>query len=147
MASGPLEALTSRPDLPWLRESVGLGSVVDATVRGIDVSRGLAELALPGAMLFAPADGLEAGTRVRVRIPASDVILATDVPRGLSVHNVLEGTVTRVEAGEGNVAIVQLAVGQTRLLAQVTVDAVSRLRVVEGARFHALVKSVSLQVP
>ena len=30
LANGSLEALTSRPDLPWLRETVGLGAVVEA---------------------------------------------------------------------------------------------------------------------
>jgi molybdate transport system ATP-binding protein len=147
VASGPLESLTSEPDMPWLREAVGLGTVMDATVGRIDAGRGLAELRVDGAVLLAPADGLAEGVRVRVRVPARDVILATGVPSGMSVHNVLRGVVTRVETGQGrHVAAVQLAVGGSRLLAEVTSDAVARMAIAPGDVLHALVKSVSLQV-
>ena len=147
VASGPLEALTSRPDLSWLRETVGLGTVVDATVIRTDPSRGLAELDINGAVLFASGAGLTAGARVRVRVPAREVILSTGVPGGLSVHNVLQGTVTSVSPDrDADVAIVQLAIGGTHLLAEVTRDAVERLRITEGVRLHALIKSVSLEV-
>ena len=146
VASGPLDTLTSQPDMPWLREMVGLGAVLDADVRRIDAGRGLAELEIPGATLLAPADGLAVGRRVRVRVPARDVILATEVPSGLSVHNVLRGTVTRVDRYPGQVVVVQLAVGDARLLAEVTSDAVARLAIVPGVALFALVKSVSLEV-
>jgi molybdate transport system ATP-binding protein len=146
VASGPLDALTSEPDVPWLREAVGLGSVIDARVRRVDRARGLAELEIPGAVLFVPADGVVAGADVRVRVPARDVILATEVPSGSSVHNVLCGTVTHVDDRHGQIAIVQLAIGDSRLLAEVTTDAVERLAITPGRTLHALVKSVSLQV-
>jgi molybdate transport system ATP-binding protein len=47
--------------------------------------------------------------------------------------------------GQGHV-IVQLAVGPTRLLAEVTRDAVSQLAIAPGRPLHALIKSVSLDV-
>ena len=147
VANGSLEALTSRPDLPWLRETVGLGTVVDAAVVRDHPSRGLAELDIGGAVLLVPNAGLVVGGSVRLRIPAREVILATEPPQGLSVHNVLSGVVTRVATDDvPAVAIVQLAVGRTHLLAEVTKDAVSRLGIVDGARLHALIKSVSLEV-
>ena len=75
------------------------------------------------------------------------MILASGAPAGLSVHNVLRGRVTRIEAGgDGRVAVVQLAVGAAQILAEVTSDAITRLGVVPGGELHALVKSVSLQV-
>jgi molybdate transport system ATP-binding protein len=146
IAQGSLTALTSRPDLPWLREAVGLGAVVDATVVRVDTTRRLAELDMGGSVLLAPWTGLAVGDHVRVRIPAREVILATLAPAGLSVHNVLAGTVASVTIDASEAAIVQLAVGRTRLLAEITRDAVARLRVVEGAPLHALIKSVSLEV-
>lgn len=146
MAQGPLTSLTSRPDLPWLRE-VGLGTVVDATVVRVDATRRLAELDVGGAVLLAPQAGLAPGRRVRVRIPAREVILATDAPSGLSVHNLLTGVVTRVVVDDASEsATVQLTVGGAPILADVTRDAVSRLGIVEGMPLRALVKSVSLEV-
>ncbi|HET7502837.1 MAG TPA: protein kinase, partial [Kofleriaceae bacterium] len=58
VALGPLDALTSRPDLTWLRETVGLGSAIEATVLPEDMSRGLAVLAFAGGTLRAPSRGL-----------------------------------------------------------------------------------------
>ena len=91
VAYGPLSMLMSRPDLSWLREAVGLGSVFEATVSQVDADRGLVELTFDGGTLLAPARHLTAKTAVRVRIPAREVILATSAPAGLSLHNVLAG--------------------------------------------------------
>jgi molybdate transport system ATP-binding protein len=75
------------------------------------------------------------------------VILATAAPHGLSLHNVVSGSVTALDPDPSSAhVIVQLAIGGSRLLAEVTQDAVSTLRIAPGARLHALIKSVSIQV-
>ena len=145
VASGPLRELTSRPDLPWLRDA-GLGSVFDARVVGTHPSRGLVELAFEGGTLWTAAAPLVDGSTVRVRIAARDVILATRPPDGLSLHNVLAGTVSRVEPGGRDHVVVQVRVGGEGLLAEVTSDAVERLRVGVGQPIYALVKSVAVDV-
>jgi molybdate transport system ATP-binding protein len=145
VAAGRLDELTSRPDLAWLRDSIGLGSLFDATVQRVDASRGLLELAFDGGTLLAPGQSPGAGARVRVRVPAREIILATAAPPGLSLHNVLQGTVTAVHL-EDDRAVVQLAVGGVRLLAEVTRDAVHTLHIAEGVLLYALVKSVSLEI-
>jgi molybdate transport system ATP-binding protein len=80
-----------------------------------------------------------------VRIPGREIILATAAPPGLSLHNVLEGTVRAVHA-EDDRAVVQIAIGGVRLLAEVTRDAVQTLGIAEGLPIYALVKSVSLEI-
>jgi molybdate transport system ATP-binding protein len=147
VAQGPLDALTSRPDLTWLREAAGLGSVFEATVTRVDGDRGLAELTFAGGTLLAPGRSLTRNMRVRVRIPARDVILAREQPHGLSLHNVLPGCVSAVHTDpSADHVIVQMAIGEVRLLAEVTRDAVSQLGIVTGLPLHALIKSVSLEV-
>jgi molybdate transport system ATP-binding protein len=147
VASDSLERITARPELDWLREAAGLGSVIEGVVAQTYPDRGLVEITCRGCVLLAPDLDAPPGTRVRVRIPAREVILATGGATGLSLHNVLAGEVTAVHAEPGsNRAVVQLAVGGTRLLAEVTRDAVARLAVLPGLRLHALIKSVSLQV-
>jgi molybdate transport system ATP-binding protein len=147
VASGPLHTLMSRPDLTWLREAVGLGAVFDATVTRSYPSRRLVELTFDGGTLLASAPAVLVGSTVRLRIPAREVILATRPPEGLSLHNVLQGTVSAVHVEPAvDHAIVQVAVGAVRLLAEVTLDAVSALGIVEGQRLHVLVKSVSIDV-
>ncbi|MDP1570058.1 MAG: molybdenum ABC transporter ATP-binding protein [Vicinamibacterales bacterium] len=147
VALGPLGALTSRPDLPWLRETAGLGSLFEATVVRIHASRGLAELAFQGGTLFAPCRALVEGLRVRVRIPAREIILAKEPPRGLSLHNVLSGAVSAMYGDrDADHVVVQIVVGEVRLLAEVTRDAVTQLGIVTGLPLHALIKSLSLEV-
>jgi molybdate transport system ATP-binding protein len=147
VACGPISTLMSRPDLPWLREAVGLGSVFDATVTRIHADRGLVELTFGGGLLLAPARNIAANTAVRVRIPAREIVLATTAPAGLSLHNVLAGAVMAVHidtAFEG--VIVQLAVGNSVMLAEVTRDAIGRLGIGVGQRLHVLIKSVSVEL-
>jgi molybdate transport system ATP-binding protein len=147
VARGPLPTLTSRPDLPWLREAVGLGSVFDAMVSRVDASRGLAELTFDGGTLLVPAPHLTLNLAVRVRIPAREIILATNAPTGLSLHNVLPGTVSALHGDTTfDLAVVQLTVGRLLLLAEVTRDAVEKLNIGVGRDLHALIKSVSIEV-
>ena len=137
----------SRPDLTWLREAVGLGSVFDAVVTRTHPARGLVELTFDGGTLLAPDRALAGGTTVRVRIPAREVILATSAPEGLSLHNALAGTVSAVHRRPGvDHVIVQIAVGGVLLLAEVTRDAVERLGIAVGMPLYALIKSVSIDV-
>jgi molybdate transport system ATP-binding protein len=147
VAYGPLSTLMSRPDLSWLREAVGLGSVFEATVSRVDADRSLVELTFDGGTLLAPARHLAPNTVVRVRIPAREIILATSAPAGLSLHNVLSGTVSAIHADRSfDAVIVQLTMGGTLLLAEVTQDAVEKLDIKVGHRVYALIKSVSIEL-
>ena len=147
VATGALQDLTSRPDLVWLRDAIGLGSVFEATVTRALVSRGLVELAFDGGTLLAPNRSLLVDATVRVRVPAREIILATEAPTGLSLHNVLSASVSAMHsAPDADHVVVQLLVGGVRLLAEITKDAVVQLGIVEGTRLYALIKSVSLEV-
>jgi molybdate transport system ATP-binding protein len=147
VACGPISTVMSRPDLSWLREAIGLGSVFDATVTGMHADRGLVELTFEGGTLLAPARHMPPDTAVRVRVPAREIVLATSAPTGLSLHNVLPGVVTAVHTDTAfEAAVVQITVGKVVLLAEVTRDAVDRLRIDIGQHLHALIKSVSIEL-
>jgi molybdate transport system ATP-binding protein len=149
VAQGTLEEVMSRPDLSWLNQAVGLGSVFDARVTARPVGHALVELAFDGGMLLVPHGSTveTPGTLVRVRIPARDVILASAPPTGLSLHNALTGTVTSITIdAAGAHAVVQLRIGHTLLLAEVTRDAVDRLGLAAGRAAYALIKSVSIGI-
>jgi molybdate transport system ATP-binding protein len=145
--SGALSSLMSRPDLSWLRDAVGLGSVFDAQVTRRNSERGLLELAFDGGTLYTSERAIDIGAFVRVRIPAREVILAAGEPAGLSLHNAIAGTVSALSIDPAfDHAIVQIAVGRTHLLAEVTRDAIGRLDIAVGRPVYALVKSVSIDV-
>ena len=147
VACDAVVALMSRPDLGWLRDAAALGAVFEAVVTRTDHPSGLAEVAYEGGSLLVSARGLTAGATVRLRIPAREVILATRAPDGLSLHNVLRGTVAAIHhPPDQDQVTVQVVVGAVRLLADVTPDAVERLHLEVGASVHALIKAVSVDV-
>lgn len=144
VAAGPLADLASRVDLPQLAGRADAGAVIEATVAAHEDARGLTMLDFPGGRLIAPRLERPLGAVLRLRVRAREVVLATEAPRGISVHNVLAGTVAAISAADGPHAMVAVAIGPTRLLARVTRDAVRRLDLVIGGPVFALVKSVAL---
>jgi molybdate transport system ATP-binding protein len=145
IGGGPITALTSRPDVPWLDLVPDAGSVIDGRVESTDAARGIADVAFEGGTMIVPVGELRSGDAVRLRVPAREVILASGRPAGVSLHNILEGVVALLAAA-GDRVLVQVAVGPSYLLAEVTRDAVQRLHLEPGARVYALIKSVSIDV-
>jgi molybdate transport system ATP-binding protein len=87
---------------------------------------------------------LPVGTPVRVRVPARDVMIATEAPRGLSALNVLRGTVTRLGEVAGQQVDVDLDCGGERIAARLTRMSVDRLGLAPGREVYAVLKSVAL---
>lgn len=143
-AAGPISALASDPALP-LAAREDAGAVLDAVVEAHLAARKLTRLAAGGLTLLSPLLDRPEGTRLRVRIPAREVSLATTAPEGVSLHNIIPGVVMAIAPGASPaLALVTLQAGGVTLLAQVTEDAVARLSLAPGAAVFALVKSVSV---
>ncbi|MEM1438756.1 MAG: molybdenum ABC transporter ATP-binding protein [Pseudomonadota bacterium] len=121
------------------------GSVVDATVTGIESQWSLAAVSFADATLSVPATGFDVGDRVRVRILARDVSLALAVPEATSIQNALGGRVVGIEDTlEPAMARVTLDVGGQTVLARVTHRAVASLALAPGSDVVALVKTAAL---
>ena len=144
IAAGPVEALAARADLPALARRRDAGALVPCTVLAQDQARGLTRLGFADGELLAPLrPGLAPGSRLRVRIRARDLAVATEPPRGISMHNILPCTLLGIDpVGEVEVFL-RLAAGETPLLARVTRDTVDRLALRPGMPLWALVKSVA----
>ena len=108
-----------------------------------DAARGLSWLGFAGGELQVPLRLEPAGTRLRLRLRARDVSVATERPRGISSHNILPGTIAGIVAAGAHEAFVTLQVGPTPLLARLTRDAVDRLALLPGMAVFAMVKSTA----
>ncbi|MGH6871151.1 MAG: molybdenum ABC transporter ATP-binding protein [Rhizomicrobium sp.] len=104
---------------------------------------GLTVLAFDGGELIVARLARPAGTRLRVRLRAEDIMLALEEPRAISANNVLHATVTAVEPHEID-ADVQLACGGVKLVARITRASLARLAIARGLRLYAVVKSVTV---
>ena len=143
-AAGPVEALSARTDLVLLAGRRDAGAVLPCGVDAHDSARGLTRLSFAGGTLLVPLRPEAAGARLRLRLRARDVTIATEMPRGISTHNILAATVTAVEPVGPHEAFVSVAVGPSVVLARLTRDAVGRLGITPGRAVFALIKSTAL---
>jgi molybdate transport system ATP-binding protein len=120
------------------------GSVIDTRVAQHDLEWGLTRLEFTGGAFYAPDVDALVGERVRVRIRARDVSLATERPAGLSVLNVLSATLVAISGEEGPIVELQLQTGEAALLARITRKSLHELALREGQQVYALIKAVSL---
>jgi molybdate transport system ATP-binding protein len=145
VASGPVAELSSRADLP-LAVRDDAASVFDAVVAEHHPARRLSLLRAGTMQLWVPLVAAAVGQAMRVRIPAREIILATEAPNAISLHNIIPGVVQAIHIDAArHAALVEINAGAA-LLARVTPDAVARLGLKPGSQVLALVKSMSVDV-
>ncbi len=142
-AAGPAADVMARLDLDPLAGIEAAGAVLEATVESHDAAYGLTLLAVPGGTLRVPRLGLEPGRRLRVRVRARDVSLATAEPRETSVLNVFRGRVVEIGPRRGASVDVAVDIG-ARLTARITARSADALALAPGRAVYALVKSVAV---
>ncbi|HTR58126.1 MAG TPA: molybdenum ABC transporter ATP-binding protein [Casimicrobiaceae bacterium] len=144
LAVGDVDEVMGRIDLRPQTGRFEAGAVIDTVVAAHDVDYGLTTLHFDGGELSVPNVEALVGERVRVRIRARDVALALARPQGLSIVNVLEGSVAAIADDGGPIVELQLQVGAARLQARITRRSRDELRLSEGRRVYALIKAVSI---
>ena len=144
---GPTSQVLERLDLQPITGRFEAGVLVEGQVRHHDQRLRLSHVALGDALLTMPiAERLKPGDSVRLRIRARDVALATRRPEGLSIRNVLPGTLTDL-VGEAETGFVEALVelSGARIRARLTQAAVEDLELQKGKPVFALIKSVSFE--
>lgn len=144
-ALGPVAEVLERPEFHALAGRFEAGVLVEAEVTRHDEAVRLTRLTLAGQPLSMPMlGGLAPGAKVRLRIRARDVALATERPRGISIRNILSGTVEVLET-EPDTAFAEAVIdlGGARLRARITREAAQDLALAPGRPVFALVKSVA----
>lgn len=120
-------------------------TILEARVSRHDTAHHLTELDIGGASLAVPALALAPGARVRLRLHARDIALATERPAALSIQNVIEAKIVEIKTAGPSQVDVELAVGaRHRLFARITNRAAEQLQLASGRPVWALVKSVAL---
>jgi molybdate transport system ATP-binding protein len=144
LGTGEVREMMSRVELrPYLGRHEG-GAVIEAHVAGQDLESGLARLEFSGGALEIPDVEALPGEQVRIRVRARDVSIALARPSGLSIRNVLAGTVVELAGDEGSSLDVRLDLHGTALLARITRKSASELGLRPGLPVFALIKAVSI---
>ncbi len=144
VANGPLTDTLARLDLPIkLGEDVGV--VLDAVVTARDEEWHLAHMDFPGGHLWVRDQGLPVGHPARVRILARDVSLARAPVTGTSILNTLPAIVVdSVADAHPALTLVKLRVGESLLLARLTLRSAHALELTPGQLLYAQIKAVAL---
>lgn len=144
-ASGPLQALLPRLDLP-LAHSDDARVVLEGVVSGYRSTYQLLSLQLAGdEPLHVIHTELPPGTRVRVAVQARDVSLVLEQPQRSSMLNRLPATVCAVETtADAAQVLVRLDVQGQPLLARVTRYSADQLALHPGQTLWAQIKAVAL---
>jgi molybdate transport system ATP-binding protein len=147
VARGParevLTAIGRSPGDPMGDPDGGPFAIVDLEVVGQE-SHGIAVLKATASEWRLALEGLGAGSRIRAKIDASDVIVATEAPRGISALNTVPVVIERVLEDRGGRMLAELATGSDRLLASLTRRSVNALGLAPGKAVYAVVKSVAV---
>jgi molybdate transport system ATP-binding protein len=143
-AVGPTAQIMHRLDLFPLTGRAEAGALVEATVERHDEQFGLTELRSRGGLWRLPLLEAPIGARLRLRVRARDVMVATSSPADLSALNVLRGIVSDIGSPHGPIVEVRLECGGDVLIARLTRYSVQRLGLAPGKPVYALVKSVAL---
>ncbi len=145
-ATGPIQDVFARLDLPELVESNVVGAILETRIAEHEPHFGLTRVEFLGQSLFLPQQALPPGAPLRVQILSRDVSLAVGAPLATSsVLNALEATITEVsESPSDPYAVeVKLDVG-CPLLAMITRKSFHQLRLRPGQKVHASFKAVAL---
>jgi molybdate transport system ATP-binding protein len=145
-AQGTTAAMLERLDLEPYTGRFEAGVLVEGEVAGHDARLHLTRIDLHGGTLTVPmVAATPVGDRLRLRIRARDVAVATHHPQGLSIRNILAGRLQSIaiDAESGSAEVI-IEVGDARIRSRLTLAAVEDLGLAEGDSVYALIKSVSL---
>jgi molybdate transport system ATP-binding protein len=143
-ATGAVNDVLARLDLPDIAERLDAGTVLTATVKAHDEAEGVTRLDHPAGAIALPLTHEAIGSKVRLRVRARDVALAIGEPGRISIRNRLAATVTDLAPLPSGTIDVKLDAGGEPLIAQVTRDAVRELELAPGRKVTALIKSAAL---
>ncbi len=119
--------------------------VLEGRVTECDPHWNLARIEIPGGHLWLANLNLTVGQPLRVRIFARDVSITLHAHADSSILNRLQASVAAISAEEGKaLALVQLRIGSSVILARVTRRSLADLRIAPGSQVWAQVKSAAI---
>ncbi|MGB2636023.1 MAG: molybdenum ABC transporter ATP-binding protein [Candidatus Acidiferrum sp.] len=145
-ARGMPQEVLDAPSAVELAQAAGFENLLVGRVLEHRVEDGVMRVALDGndCELEVPLGPQKPGDIVQVAIRAGDILVATQLPYGLSARNVLPGTVESIET-RGTIVSLQVNAG-VRFAAHVTPGAMRSLELEAGSVVWLVVKTHSCHV-
>lgn len=145
VASGEALEVINRPMISARLGRREAGALLEGTLDRYDPEYGLNHVKLKASSLLVPGHRGGEGRRVRVHIPARDVMLSTSMPVGISALNVLQGKVFEVSRDSDGMFDVQVDCGGDIVHSRITRLSWERLQLGNGSLVYVIVKTVALE--
>jgi molybdate transport system ATP-binding protein len=129
-------------DLSAAQDGVSPQSILEARIVGHEPHFGLSMAEIGDSLVTLQPVDLPEGIPVRIRVPATDVMIARERHADLSALNQLPGTVTGLEP-QGHHVLVSVGIHGQRLLARITRLSAERLDLRIGLPVFTLFKAVT----
>jgi len=112
VSAGTPQEVLDAPRRKRLAQAAGFENLLGGTVMDVRESDGVMRVRLEGSAseIEVPLGYASPGDRVRVAIRAGDILLATELPKGLSARNVLPGRIMSLDR-RGNMIVARVACG------------------------------------
>lgn len=144
IAGGALGSTLSRLDLPTAHLD-DAGVVIEARVARHDEAYQLTKLEFTGGNLWVGRVDQTTGSQVRARVLARDVSIATVMPQGSSISNILPANIGEIQDEGPDKVLVRMTIGgEQALLSRITRRSRDLLCLTVGMEVYAQVKSVVL---
>ena len=141
IASGRASDVIEHAELLGAEARDEAGVLLDLELVGSDAA--ISRLRSAGNIWRVPRLEAPPGTRLRARVRARDVMIATREPEAISAFNVHAGRVESIAAGPAADALVRIAAAGDHILARVTRYSIETLGLAPGREVFAIVKAVS----
>ena len=144
VAQGDVQTTLSRLDLAAAFAD-DVGAVIEATIGEHDDADHLTRIDFQGGSVHVSRCAEVQGSRIRFRIQARDVSLATQRPERTSILNMFEARVVEIaEATIPGQVLIKLDVGGTPFIARISGRSRKELQIEPGSSVWAQVKSVAV---
>lgn len=119
-------------------------TLIAAQVLTHDPIYALTQVGFPGGTLWLSSSAAAVGTTLRLRIQARDVSLSLHAPTGTSILNILPVMIVALHQAMPGQISVELKMGATNLLAQITRKSADLLGLRVGQNLFAQIKGVAV---
>lgn len=143
---GPTTEIMNQLDLHPLAGRNSASSFLDGHIQAHDPAHHITTVQTSGGVFILPlSPRLTPNTKLRLRIRAQDVAIATQRPEAISIQNILPGTIQKIipNPKTGHVDVLLNLGSNTQLRARITHAATQSLRLKPDMTVFALIKAVS----
>ncbi|MDF1600704.1 molybdenum ABC transporter ATP-binding protein [Mesorhizobium sp. YIM 152430] len=144
-AAGPAREILAGLDLLPGAEGDEGGSRLRLEFDRLDARSGLSLFRSAAGIWHLPPSAHRPGDQVSIFVRASDILLATQPPEGISTLNVFPGRIVALRPARPHDLLVDLDCNGDLLTARITRHSGARMALASGASVHAIVKTVRLK--